>query len=137
GTGIATPTGSPGATLNPSSLDFGSVDLGASSSQHVYVVSSGTGPLVTSMSISGDFGIAPGTDCPNAPNPLAAGSSCFVFVNFSPTAAGDRTGSLVFTGNVAGGSQSVPLHGVGVQLDFTISANPSAINMQLGGPNPA
>ena len=136
GTGITTPAGSPAATLNPTSLGFGSVDLGASSSNNLYVVSSGTGPLLTNMSITGDFSIAPATDCPNAPNPLAAGSSCFVFVTFAPTAAGDRTGSLTFTGNVSGGSLSVPLHGVGVQQDFTISANPSAFYMQQGAANP-
>jgi hypothetical protein len=137
GTGTITPAGSPAMTVTPSSMEFGSVDVGAASSGHGYVVSSGTGPLVTSMSITGDFSIAPSTDCPNAPNPLASGSSCFVFVTFSPTAAGDRTGSLTFTGNVSGGSQSLPLHGVGVQQDFTISANPSAISMQQGGPNPS
>ena len=136
GTGITTPAGSAAATINPAGLGFGSVDLGASSSNNAYVVSSGTGPLVTTISITGDFAIAPGTDCPNAPNPLAAGSTCFVFVTFAPTAAGDRNGSLTFTGNVSGGSISVPLHGVGVQQDFTISANPSTLYMQQGAPNP-
>jgi hypothetical protein len=136
GTGTLTPAGSPTATFTPSSMDFGSVDIGASSSGHGYLVSSGTGPLVTSMSTTGDFAIAPGTDCPNAPNPLAAGSTCFVYVTFTPTAAGDRSGALTFTGNVPSGSQSVPLHGVGIQQDFTISANPSTINMQQGSPNP-
>ena len=136
GTGTITPAGSPALTVTPSSMEFGSVDLGASSSGHAYVVSSGTGPLVTSMSVTGDFAIAPGTDCPNTPNPLAAGSSCFVFVTFAPTAAGDRTGSLTFTGNVPGGSQAVPLHGVGVAHDFTISATPSSLFMQIGGPSP-
>jgi len=136
GTGTITPAGSPALAITPSTLEFGSADVGSTSSGHAYVVSSGTGPLITTMSITGDFAVSSATDCPNAPNPLAAGSSCFVFVTFAPTAGGDRTGSLTFTGNVSGGSQSVPLHGFGVQHDFTISANPSALSMQQGGPNP-
>ena len=136
GTGSITPAGSPAMTVTPSTLEFGSVDIGSTSSGHTFAVSSGTGPLITSMSITGDFAISSATDCPNAPNPLAAGSTCVVFVNFAPTAAGDRTGNLTFTGNVSGGFQSVPLHGVGVQHDFTISADPGAISMEQGGPNP-
>jgi hypothetical protein len=58
------------------------------------------------------------------------------FVTFSPTAAGDRFGSLTLIGNVPGGSLSVPLHGFGRESDFTISANPTTINMILGNPIP-
>ena len=90
---------------------------------------------MTTPSTTGDFAIS-STDCPSAPNPLAAGAGCFVFVTFSPSAPGDRNGQLTFSGNVAGGSQTVPLHGVGLEHDFTISANPSALSMQLGGPSP-
>jgi hypothetical protein len=136
GSGTATPAGNPAATISPSSLDFGSVDISATSlATPVYVTSSGTGPLATTISITGDFAIS-STDCPNAPNPLASGTTCLAFITFSPTAAGDRYGNLVFTGNVSGGSLSVPLHGVGIQADFTISANPSYISMVLGASNP-
>src|SRR5437763_1541847 len=54
----------------------------------------------------------------------------------TPTAAGDRFGNLILTGNVPGGAQSVPLHGVGIARDFSISANPTSIRMMVGGPNP-
>ncbi|TMG20539.1 MAG: hypothetical protein E6H99_08320 [Chloroflexi bacterium] len=136
GGGIMTPAGSPAATITPSTMDFGSVDLGTTSSAAAaFILSSGTGPLVTTTSTSGDFAIS-STDCPNAPNPLAAGTTCLTFVTFSPTAAGDRFGNLILTGNVPGGAQSVPLHGVGIARDFSISANPTSIRMVVGGPNP-
>ncbi len=132
GSGIVTPAGDAALTMNPSSLDFGSVDFGVTSSSSVlYVSSSGTGPALTTMSTTGDFAVS-STDCPSDPNPLAAGSSCLVFLTFTPTAIGDRYGSLVFTGNVAGGSQSIALHGVGLQRDFTISSNPASLSMIVG-----
>jgi hypothetical protein len=136
GSGIVTPPGTPAASISASSLDFGSVDEGTTSAAaHAFLLSSGTGPLLTTMSITGDFGVS-STDCPNAPDPLAAGSTCLIFVTFSPTMVGDRVGNLTLTGNVPGGSQSIPLHGFGLESDFSISANPTTINMLLGGPNP-
>jgi len=132
GTGIVTPPGNPAVTFNPTSQDFGQVDVGStSSSGHIYIVSSGTGPMLTTMSTTGDFAIGT-TYCPVAPNPLAVGAACFAFVTFTPTAGGDRFGSLVLTGNVNGGSQSVPLHGIGLASDFTISASPTTLNIHQG-----
>jgi len=136
GSGIVTPAGTPAASIDASGLDFSSVDVGTTSAAaHVFLLSSGTGPLLTTMSTTGDFAIS-STDCPNAPDPLAAGSTCLIFVTFSPTVVGDRVGDLTLTGNVPGGSQSVPLHGFGLESDFSISANPTTINMLLGSPNP-
>jgi hypothetical protein len=136
GAGIVTPQGTPAVSINPTSGEFGSVALGSTSlAGAFYILSSGTGPIVTAMSTTGDFTMS-STDCPDSQNPLAAGSTCLAFVTFSPTVTGDRVGSLVLTGNVAGGAVSVPLHGIGLESDFTISANPTSINMVLGSPNP-
>ncbi|HZQ49210.1 MAG TPA: kelch repeat-containing protein [Candidatus Dormibacteraeota bacterium] len=136
GSGTVSPAGNAAVSTSPSSLDLGSIDISASSTASpVYVTSSGTGPLAMTMSTTGDFAIS-STDCPSAPDPLAPGTTCLVFVTFSPTAAGDRYGSLTFTGNFSGGSASVPLHGLGLQGDFAISANPSNISMVVGAPNP-
>jgi len=91
----------------------------------------GNGPVVTQMSTTGDFVIV-STDCPSDPNPLAVGSTCLVFLTFSPTAPGDRNGSMTFTGNLAAGSLVIPLHGFGIDRDFTISASPNTINVEAG-----
>ncbi len=132
GTGIVTPLGNPAATFNPTGEEFGQVGVGStSSSNYEYIQSSGTGPMLTTISTTGDFVVA-STYCPVAPNPLAVGAACFAFVTFTPTAAGDRFGNLVLTGNVPGGSQSVPLHGIGVVSDFSISASPTTLNMVQG-----
>src|SRR5262249_54007694 len=79
----------------------------------------------------GDFALA-SNDCPQDPDPLAAGSACLLLVTFSPAAEGDRYGSLTFTGNFPGGALSIPLHGVGIARDFTISVTPSTLNTLQG-----
>ena len=136
GTGVLTPAGSPQLTLSSTTGEFGSVDVGAPSQPAVNgVTSSGTGPLVTTASVTGDFAIS-FTDCPAAPDPLAAGSTCLSVVTFSPTAAGDRYGALTFTGNFPASPLSIPLHGVGIARDFTISASPSTLSTTQGYPLP-
>lgn len=114
GAGIVTPPGNPAVTFSPSSAEFGSAKVGSTSQPvHVTLASSGTGPLlISSISTTGDFSVS-STDCPTKPNPLAAGTYCFVFVTFTPKAIGDRFGNLVVSDNGPGGSRSVPLHGTG------------------------
>src|SRR6266508_408374 len=70
GTDITTPPGNPALSVDPTSGEFGSVDIGASATGHYYVVNSGTGPLVITISTAGDFAVS-STDCPSAPDPLA------------------------------------------------------------------
>ena len=135
GTGIVTPAGNPAITFNPTSQTWGNVDVGTTSgSVNISVLNSGTGPLLGTFSTTGDFAIS-SSYCPDAPNPLAAGMVCLVFVTFTPTTAGDRFGALVLAGNVPGGSVSVPLHGVGLASDFSISASPTTFNIEQGAPN--
>ena len=137
GGGVVTPAGSPALSIGLTSGEFGSVDVGASSSPAVIgVVSSGTGPAATTMSTSGDFSIT-STDCPSAPDPLAAGAGCLMFLAFSPTAPGDRYGNLTVTGNLSGGTIVIPLHGVGLGGDFTISTAPGNVGALIGDPIPA
>jgi hypothetical protein len=132
GTGISTPPGNPAVTFNPTSGEFGQVNVGSIGGPALFnVSSSGTGPVLVAISTTGDFAVS-STTCPSAPNPFAAGSFCKVFVTFSPTAPGDRFGTLVFTGNVPAGSQSVPLHGTGLGSDFSISASPTTLNLLQG-----
>jgi uncharacterized membrane protein len=131
GTGIVSPAGNPAVTL-PASMDFGILDVGrTSSAAFVQVFNTGTGPLLATISMTGDFTVS-STYCPIAPNPLAAGMICRIFVTFTPTAGGDRFGTLVLTGNVAGGSQSVSLHGIGLASDFSISASPTNLGAVQG-----
>jgi hypothetical protein len=136
GTGILTPPGNPALSATPTSGEFGSVDFGDTSSNHFFLTSSGTGPATMTAAATGDFAIW-SSDCPSDPDPLAAGTTCVLFLTFAPTADGDRYGTLTVTGNFAGAPMTLPLHGVGIARDFTIAANPTSVSTTQGYPIPS
>jgi hypothetical protein len=101
----------PAMTLNPSSLSFGSEQVGTESAASTVIVSnSGNAPLtVTSAVASGDF--VESDNCVGAA--IAISASCTVSVRFAPTATGTRTGLLTVYGNVSGGQATATLSGNG------------------------
>ena len=112
GTGIVTPAGSPSLSFPANMVYFRSSGIGATTSPaQLRIFGAGTGPtLISSITTTADFAVS-ATDCPIAPNPLAAGASCNVQVTFTPTVCGTVTGSLVFADTTASGSESVALEG--------------------------
>jgi hypothetical protein len=75
----------PAANLNPTSIAFGSVAVGSSSSAMVTVTSTGGTPLtVTGFTLSDTVNFSQSNTCSSA---LSAGQSCTVTVVFSPTAS--------------------------------------------------
>ncbi len=91
-------------TLAPSSLDFGSVTVGASAVLQVQVTNTTASPITfISIATSGDYSAS--GNCPAAGSALAANTSCTVQVAFSPVAAGARTGLL----SVATSASTFPL----------------------------
>jgi hypothetical protein len=81
-----------GISLNPSSLSFSGTAIGqTSASQTIVVANPGASPLNTpALVVTGDFQISTNT-CSGA---LAPSGSCNVQIDFAPTAAGGRTGTL-------------------------------------------
>ena len=62
-TGTLTGTGTPALTSSPTSLDFGSIDVGASSTKSITVLNNASGPVaVPAFTASGDFRAS--TNCP-------------------------------------------------------------------------
>jgi len=113
GPDVVTPAGSPALSFSAGTLTFGAQStLGVPSSPaSLFVTSSGTGPIViSSLTTTGDFAVS-SSDCPSAPNPLAAGTRCKVLVTFTPQTCATAFGSLNFADNGPGGSQSVALQG--------------------------
>ncbi len=114
------------AALSSSSLAFGSVTVGASSSsQAVLLFNSGNMPLsVGSITASGPFVAAHG--CPGV---LNEGASCSVSVFFQPSVAGAASGTLsVSTG---AGTQSVTLTGTAAHPTAAL-AGYAAGSVQVG-----
>lgn len=101
------PTGS----VNPNSLNFGSVAAGTASATQVVTLSNAGGAAlsITSIAASGDF-----SETNNCSSSLTANSSCTVNVTFDPQVAGTVTGALTFADGAATSPQLVRLKGTGV-----------------------
>jgi hypothetical protein len=104
----------PMATLNPTSLSFGSQNVNTTSgAKGLEVKNTGNNTLtISSIAISGtnatDF-----SQTNNCPSSLPPGAHCNISVNFSPTGFGTRTASLNVSGNASNGPQMASLTGAG------------------------
>ncbi|HEY5985010.1 MAG TPA: choice-of-anchor D domain-containing protein, partial [Streptosporangiaceae bacterium] len=119
GTGI-----NPDLSVSPGSLDFGQQAVGTTSAtMAVTVASTGTTDLtVTGATASGDFA-ADDSGCTAKPVPPA--QACVIYVTFSPTATGSRTGTLTIKSNALSSPATVSLAGTGVAP--LISVTPSSL----------
>ena len=85
-------------TLSPTALAFADRPVGTrSDAQLVTLTNTGAAPLAISTvrltgPDAGDFG--QGIDCPIAPDKLAVGASCRLYVSFSPSSDGPKSARL-------------------------------------------
>ncbi len=105
GTGTA-----PAVSLSRTSVTFPSQRLNTQSSvQAVTLTNTGTGPLIiSSIFASGDF-----KQTNNCVSPVVAHASCTISITFTPTAIGNRTGTVTITDKAAGSPHNIRLSGVG------------------------
>ncbi len=100
--------------VNPASLNFGTVNLGATSAAQVVSVTneSSSSVSITSVTItgtnSGDFAKTDGCG-----STLGAGATCTISVTFTPGGAGSRTATLNVNDNGGASPQTVALSGTG------------------------
>jgi hypothetical protein len=109
----------PGAlTASPSSLAFGDVASGSTSTaQTVTVANPGSGAVsVSSVGVSGPF--SQSNTCGSS---IAAGGSCTVSVKFAPASGGGQAGTLTITTSAPGGPLTIALSGVGVTSTTNIA----------------
>ena len=94
-----------------SSLTFGTVPVGNSSSASVTLTNSGNLD-VTSWTIgtSSDTEFVQTNNCPTT---ISSGSSCTITVTFAPTSPGSKTGRFTLTSPVHGGSSTFSVQGTG------------------------
>ncbi len=117
------PTDAPAAAVNPGALLFNSQGVGMTSpNQAVTVTNMGSAPLtISNVAASGDFSAQNG--CSSV---AAAGGTCTIQVAFTPTATGNRTGTLTLTDNSAGSPHTFSLGGaVGL---VNVSFSPSSLS---------
>ncbi len=110
---VAATAGGPNIAVAPPALTFGEVTLGASGTQTFTISNTGdatlTGSVVPAEGTSSEFIASPATfDIP------AAGAPVTVTVTYTPTAAGDDSGTLNVTSNDPDGPIGVSVSGTGV-----------------------
>jgi len=112
-------------SVDPASLDFGTVDIGASSTLSTIVTNTGTVPCEIAASVTpapGEFALASGT-----PVNVAVGGNATVSVSYTPSDEVADTGNLNLTSTDTNAlSLDVPLTGTGQQppvnaCDFSVA----------------
>ena len=129
----------PVVTFSPTSLAFGSVVVGQSSTpQTLTLTNTGNATLnVTKVQITqpnaADF-----TETDNcAGQHIVAGGSCTINVTFTPTTIGTRSANVTVTDNAAGSPQKVPVNGTGLAPVVNLSPTSLAFPTQAIGSSSA
>jgi len=111
-------------SINPSSYDFGTMNIGSTSAAVPFTISStGTGELIiASIGVTGGdasmFNVATGT-CPNLAPTIPNGTSCTILVTFTPGSAGVAETTLrIISNDPDSPTLDVPLSGRGGKLTF-------------------
>jgi hypothetical protein len=122
--------GVPSVCFSPSTLTFSAeASTTTSTASNVTLTNSGSAALnITSIAASGPF--AETNTCGSS---VAAGQNCSVSVTFSPTQAGQLSGSVTVTDNAGGASsttQTVQLQGTGT--DFALAMTPATASVTAG-----
>src|SRR6266403_262022 len=121
GTGAAA---QPQLTINPASVNFGSVNVGATAAQTVSLTNSGNAALTISQATPSGTGFSfTGLTLPQTIN---AGSSISFTAQFLPASTGSASGNISISSNAPGSPAAIALSGTGVQ--GTLTANPSSFN---------
>jgi hypothetical protein len=102
------PTDASAATVSPGSLLFNAQALGMTSPpQTVIITNMGSAPLsISNATATGDFSAQNG--CSSV---AVAGGTCAIQVSFTPTATGNRAGTLTIIDNSAGSPHTISLSG--------------------------
>ena len=113
-------------TVSPTSLTFGSQEVGSTSAEQFLTVNStGTNPATFSSGTAGtdpfDFSVNGDGTCEFG-TPLAPGTSCTIGVTFDPTDIGTRTATLQITGNLTTNPVNVMLTGTGTPQIAVLSS---------------
>lgn len=123
----------PQLTATPSSVSFGSVNVGSSSSLSVNVSNPGTADLI--ITAANATGNVFSTSLLTQPLDVPPGQNSNITVQFAPTSAGSVTGTLLLTSNTQGSPTSILLAGNGVAVAPRLGLNPASVafgNVNVG-----
>jgi len=127
-----------GISLTPATVDFGSQGVGSVSSLQRITLTNNTASDLSGLSFAvtdtttgatiNEFSIA-GSNCP-ASNVLAANTTCYFDLSFTPSVAGARTGAFTMRSTSLNASWTIALNGTGADFQLQVSSQPSAVIMQ-------
>lgn len=117
--------------VSRTSLTFGSQTVGMSSeSQVVTVMNRGrTDLLINRVFADGDFSET--DNCLTVTPPIPPGGTCTIYVTFTPTATGTRTGQLTIADTDPSSPQIVSLSGVGTPPGMRVSPSSLTFGSQV------
>jgi hypothetical protein len=115
--------------FDPPALTFANLAVGATSTPALIVQVTNTGDAsvpIDRVFTTGDFRVS-STGC--VTTGLRVGSVCNISVEFTPTATGARTGSIVIEDTASGNPQKVTLTGTGLADAPAAIATPDSLNL--------
>ena len=119
------PTPAPAIQVNPTSISFGNVVVGANLSQSLIISNTGNATLsITQINVTGATFSASGFTLPLSVN---AGQQTTITVAFLPTAVGAVSGNVSIVSNAPASPTSVGLSGSGIAATLTLGINPTSL----------
>ena len=133
--GSGTAPAVPVAALSPSTVSFGNVVTGVTTSaQTVTLSNTGNAALTISGIAIGGTNATDFAETTTCGETLAAGASCTIAVTFTPGSVANFSATVSVVDNAAGSPQTAALSGSGIAApDFTVSVTPAAQTVSLGG----
>ena len=118
---------SPNISFTPNPVTFPPQGVGTTSAAKTVTVKNtgSTSLTIGSITTTGPFSVSSSTGC--LTGPIGPGGTCEVAVNFTPTAVGPATGTLVFNDNAPASPQSVTLNGTGT-AGPNVALSPASVN---------
>jgi hypothetical protein len=119
-------------TVSPTSLNFGNVAVGQSSTQNAQLTNSGNADLLVNLATVLGNGLA--ISGLSLPTTIIAGQSVGFTVQFAPTTAGAVSGSISLANNGPGSPYTLPVAGSGVAATVTpsITTQPTSQTVTAG-----
>ena len=131
------PAAATGVILSPSTVNFGKQAVGVESQGLIVTLANLTGSslTITKVSIGGanaaDFTVGNS----NCSGTIAAGATCAISINFTPSITGAETATLTITdSDTSSPTQTVPLTGTGI-APAPVFLNPATIDFGSQGVN--
>lgn len=129
----AASSGAAAVSVIPSTLDFGTQEVGvASTARVVTLTNTGAGALnISNVIADGDFSYT--TTCGTLPAALASGKKCSISVTFKPTGTEDRGGTLFIHSDADGSPHTVTLSGSGstTPTSVVLAVAPSSLDFSV------